>query len=40
MEFSKSVFEDIFEVINTVIETHPDVLALDPIADLKAKSTV
>jgi hypothetical protein len=40
MELSTSVFEDIFEVINTVIETHPDTLALDPIADLKAKSTV
>lgn len=40
MSISTSTFADIFEVVQTVIETHPDVLALDPIADLKAKSTV
>lgn len=40
MSISHSTFADIFEVVQTVIETHPDTLALDPIADLKAKSTV
>lgn len=40
MTISRSTFEDIFEVVQTVIETHPDTLALDPIADLRAKSTV
>lgn len=40
MSISASTFADIFEVVQTVIETHPDALALDPIADLKAKSTV
>lgn len=40
MTLSISTFEDIFAVVNTVIETHPDTLALDPIADLLAKPTV
>lgn len=40
MTISQSAFEDIFEVVQTVIKTHPDTLALDPIADLRAKSTV
>ena len=40
MSISTSTFADIFDVIKTVIETHPDTLALDPIADLKAKPTV
>ncbi|KQR32491.1 hypothetical protein ASF91_13225 [Rhizobium sp. Leaf155] len=40
MSISTDTFSDIFEVVQTVIKTHPDALALDPIADLKAKSTV
>jgi|GEM_PF-1969049 len=40
MTISANTFSDIFEVVQTVIKTHPDALALDPIADLKAKSTV
>jgi hypothetical protein len=40
MSISANTFSDIFEVVQTVIKTHPDALALDPIADLKAKSTV
>lgn len=40
MSISQSTFADIFEVVQTLIETHPDTLALDPIADLHAKSTV
>jgi hypothetical protein len=40
MSVSATTFEDIFAVVQTVIKTHPDTLALDPIADLKAKSTV
>jgi hypothetical protein len=40
MSISTNTFEDIFEVVQVVIKTHPDHVALDPIADLKAKSTV
>lgn len=40
MSISISTFADIFDVVKTVLETHPDTLALDPIADLKAKPTV
>lgn len=37
MTITQSTFSDIFEVVEKVIEQHPDYLALDPIADLKAK---
>jgi len=40
MSISINTFSDIFDVVVTAIETHPDVLALDPIADLKAKPSV
>lgn len=40
MSISISTFTDIFEIVQIAIETHPDTLALDPIADLKAKPTV
>ncbi|MGV1751509.1 hypothetical protein [Agrobacterium sp. CG674] len=40
MSISTSTFADIFEAVQVVIETHPDTLALDPIADLRAKPTV
>ena len=40
MTISQSTFNDIFAVVEKVIEQAPDYLALDPIADLKAKPTV
>lgn len=40
MSIPTSTFEDIFDVVQTVINTHPDHVALDPIADLKAKPSV
>ncbi|NTF34276.1 hypothetical protein [Rhizobium skierniewicense] len=40
MSIPESTFEDIFDVVKTVIQTHPEIRALDPIADLKAKPTV
>jgi len=40
MSISESTFSDIFAVVEKVIEQAPDYLALDPIADLKAKPTV
>lgn len=40
MSISTNTFEDIFEVVQVVINTHPDHVALDPITDLKDKSTL
>ena len=40
MTISQNTFSDIFAVVEKVIEQAPDYLALDPIADLKAKPTV
>lgn len=40
MSISQSTFNDIFDAVQKVIESHPDTLALDPVADLKAKPTV
>lgn len=40
MTISQSTFSDIFAVVEKVIEQAPDYLALDPIADLKAKPVV
>lgn len=40
MSIPATTFEDIFDVINTVLQTHPDRVDLDPIADLKNKPTV
>lgn len=40
MTIPASAFADIFEVVQTVLETHPDTLALDPVADLNNKPTV
>lgn len=40
MSISESTFNDLFEVINTVLATHPDRVDLDPIADLKNKPSV
>jgi len=40
MSISQSVFDDLFAVVQTVIETHPDTLGLDPLAELNAKSTI
>lgn len=40
MSISQSTFNDIFEAVQKVIETHPDTLALNPIDDLKAKAVV
>ncbi len=40
MSISESTFHDIFHVVQKVVETHPDTLALDPIADLNAKPLI
>lgn len=40
MTIPQSTFNDVFAVVERAIEQAPDYLALDPIADLKAKSTV
>lgn len=40
MSVPNSAFEDIFEIVLVAIQSHPDTLALDPIADLKSKPTV